>query len=116
VLETDPAAFRPGGELVLRLELEGRPLAGRQVKLMRLAAPHGTLLARTDAGGRARFRPEREGSWVASAVHQRRATPEQGLPGDWECFWASFAFELGASELGPVEQERAPSTPAAGAR
>jgi hypothetical protein len=94
VLETDPATWMPGTELVLRLELEGQPLGGRQVKLMRLAAPHTIVLARTDEHGRARFQPDSAGGWVASTVHQRRAAPERGLAGDWEGLWGSLAFEL----------------------
>src|SRR5262245_3961165 len=94
VLESDPALWQPGADAVLRLELKGAPLAGRQVKLMRLTAPHTILLARTDEHGRARFTPDAAGGWVASSVHQRRARPEQALEGDWESLWASLSFEL----------------------
>ena len=96
VLESDPALWQPRDELVLRLELEGAPLAARQVKLMRLTAPHTILLARTDEHGRARFTPDAPDGWVASTVHQRRAKPEQALEGDWEGLWASLSFELRA--------------------
>jgi uncharacterized GH25 family protein len=95
VLETDPLAWSPGEELVLRLEFEQAPLANHQVKLMRLAAPYTITLARTDENGRVRFAPEAAGAWLVSTVHQRRATPEQALEGDWESFWASLTFELG---------------------
>ena len=94
VLETDLRAWTPGEDLVVRLELEGRPLAGRQVKWMRLAAPHTITLSRTDEHGRARFRPDAAAAFVASAVHQRRASPERGLEGDWEGLWASLSFAL----------------------
>ncbi len=97
VLETDPFVWKPGEKLVLRLELEGRSLANRQVKLMRLSAPFKILLARTDDAGRVRFAVEEAGGWVASTVHQRRVTPGQELEGDWEGLWASLAFELGDS-------------------
>ncbi len=96
VLETDPGRWSAGQELTLRLEFGERPLANRQVKLMRLAAPHTIVLARTDEHGRTRFTPESAGAFVASSVHQRRATPEQALEGDWEGFWASLSFELAA--------------------
>jgi uncharacterized protein DUF4198 len=95
-LETDPFTWT-GGELVLRLDFEGQPLEGRQIKLVRLERPHLVLLARTDEHGRVRLRPESGGPWCAFAVHQRRATEEQGLEGDWEGFWASLAFPLGDS-------------------
>jgi hypothetical protein len=94
VLESELARWTAGSELMLRLELAGEPLAGRQVKLMRLDAPHTILLARTDASGRARFTPTAAGGWVASSVHQRRADPEQELEGEWEGLWASLSFEL----------------------
>ena len=96
VLETDPLAWTPGQELVLRLEFERAPLANRQVKLMRLVEPYTITLARTDEHGRARFAPDSSGPWLASTVHQRRAAPEQELAGDWEGFWSSLTFELAA--------------------
>jgi uncharacterized GH25 family protein len=96
VLETAPSSWSAGQELTLRLEFEQQPRANQQVKLMRLDAPYTILLARTDEHGRARFTPESRGAFVASAVHQRRAAPEQGLEGDWEGFWASLSFELPA--------------------
>src|SRR5262249_18742416 len=72
VPETNPFTWT-GGELVLRLELDGKPRANQQVKLMHLSAPFKILLARTDADGRARFTPEERGGWVASTVYQHRA-------------------------------------------
>jgi uncharacterized GH25 family protein len=94
VLETDPLDAH-AGELALRLERAGAPLADHQVKWMRLEAPHTIQLARTGADGRVRF-PRASGRFVASAVHQRRARPEQGLEGDWEGLWASLALEVPA--------------------
>jgi len=96
VPETNPFTWERNQELVVRLELDGQPRAGQQVKLMHLAVPFTILLARTDEQGRARFTPELAGAWVASTVHQRRATPEQKLEGDWQGRWASLSFELGA--------------------
>lgn len=97
VLASDPYAWQPEQPLRLRLELAGQPLEGRQVKLVRLTEPHMVVLARTDAQGRAEFTPPSAGPYAAFAVHQRRATPEQHLEGDWEGLWASFAFELGST-------------------
>jgi uncharacterized GH25 family protein len=94
VLETDPRDAA-ATELVLRLEYQQKPLADHQVKLMHLDEPFTITLARTDADGHVRF-PRTSGRWVASTVQQRRADPEQKLPGDWESFWASLAFELPA--------------------
>lgn len=94
VLASDPTAAGEGAELLLRLELAGKPLADRQVKLLHLDAPHTTALARTDAGGTVRF-PLRAGRWLASAVHQRRIELGQGPEGDWEGLWASLTFEAG---------------------
>ena len=100
LLATDPSAWKPEQPLHLRLELAGQPLAGRQIKLVRLTAPHLVLLARTDEHGRVEFLPASPGPFAAFAVHQRRAQPEQDLEGDWEGLWASFAFELGAAAPG----------------
>jgi hypothetical protein len=93
LVPTGPA--RAGRELSLRLLLAGQPLADHQVKWMRLDAPHTITLARTDADGRVSFEAQ-PGRFVASAVHQRRAQPEQGLEGDWEGLWASLALEVEA--------------------
>jgi len=95
VLERDPRTLAPSAELVARLLLDGRPLAGRQVKLAALAAPHTLTLARTDAEGRVRFAAPRPGPYALFTVHQRRIEPGQALPGDWEGLFASFSFELG---------------------
>ena len=95
VPETSPFTWTRGEDLLLRLELEGHPLAQRQVKLVRLEAPHTVLLARTDEAGRARFTPSEPGTYAAFAVHQRRAAPEQELEGDWDGLWASLTFALG---------------------
>jgi hypothetical protein len=92
VLETDPSATG-SAELTLRLELAQQPLAGQQVKWMRLEAPYRVALARTDEAGRVRF-PREAGRFVASTVHQRRSRPEQQLEGDWEGLWASLALEV----------------------
>ncbi len=97
VPETNPFTWTSGAELVLRLELDGKPRAGQQVKLMHLTAPFTILLARTDEQGRVRFQPEETGGWVASTVYQRRASAEQKLEGDWEGLWASLALELGSA-------------------
>ena len=95
VLATDPFAWKPAEPLTFRLELAGQPLADRQVKLVRLTAPHLVELVRTDARGLATFRPPSTGPFCAFALHQRRATPERKLEGDWEGLWTSFSFELG---------------------
>jgi len=93
VLERDPRAAKPGEPLLVRLLFEGRPLAERQIKLVALTAPHTITLTRTDAEGRARLTPTRGGPSALFAVHQRRTTSEQGLPGDWQGFFASLTFE-----------------------
>lgn len=95
VLERDPRLLAPGEELVARLLLDGQPLAGRQVKLAALIAPHTLTLARTDAEGRVRFTAPRAGPCALFTVHQRRIEPGQDLRGDWEGLFASFSFELG---------------------
>lgn len=96
VLTTDPRALGPDEPLTALLVFEGRPLANRQLKLIALDAPHTITLARTDAEGRARLTPPAPGRYALFAVHQRRTTPDQKLPGDWQGFFASFSFEVGA--------------------
>jgi uncharacterized GH25 family protein len=95
VLTTDPRTLEPGAPLTALLLFEGRPLADRQLKLIALDAPHTITLARTDAKGSARLSPPGPGRYALFAVHQRRTTPDQNLPGDWQGFFASFSFEVG---------------------
>jgi hypothetical protein len=95
VLETDPWLWKPGDALLLRLEADGQPLAGRLVELVQLREPYASALVRTDELGLARFEPATAGAVVAFSLHQRRALPEQGLEGDWEGLWTSLSFELG---------------------
>ena len=90
--ETDPYSWSRGAPFVLRVELEGKPLADRQVQLVRIDTPHERLVARTDQDGRVRFEPKQGGAWAAFCLHQRRAAEE--LEGDWEGFWGSLTFEL----------------------
>jgi uncharacterized GH25 family protein len=97
VLETDPRALAADDELAVRLLFEGRPLADRQIKLVALSAPHTITLARTDTTGHARFPSPRPGPHALFAVHQRRTTLDQALPGDWQGFFASFSFESGSA-------------------
>jgi hypothetical protein len=125
IVETDLARWRAGDALVVRLEWQGGPIDGRQVRLQRLDLGHGhdgsagraasdgqepdVLSARTDGEGRVRFDPPSGGVWMASSVHMRRADAAsevlaaRGAAGarderawDWESFWASSTFELRA--------------------
>jgi hypothetical protein len=99
-LASDPSRWSAGEPLDIVLELDGKSLAGRQVKLVSLDGTGEPLLVRTDELGRARFQPPRGGAWGAFAVHERRASPlpSEGTADepvvDWEGLWASLTFEL----------------------
>jgi len=86
----DLAALKPGGEVVVRLLRDGKPLPGA---LMRAFHAGDTPLdGRTDAAGCARFRVKSAGMWLFAAVHMRPATAEQDA--DWESLWASLTLEV----------------------
>ena len=92
VPEKNPYALRAGGSLPVRLEYDGKPLAGALVVALNRAAPERPLSARTDAGGRLAFVLEKPGQWLVKSVHMVRARAESGA--DWESVWASLTFEL----------------------
>jgi uncharacterized GH25 family protein len=95
VPEANPYALAAGGSLTVRLLYEARPLEGALVFALNRAAPGEALQARSDAQGRAAFVLAREGDWLVKAVHCIPARP--GKSADWESFWASLTFQLGAA-------------------
>lgn len=92
VAERNPYAMRADQDLPVRLTYENRPLAGALVVAMNRLNPAEKLTARTDADGRVRFRPRRDGMWLIKAVHMVPAA--QGAHADWASFWASLTFEM----------------------
>jgi Domain of unknown function (DUF4198) len=79
-----------GGEVALRLLLDGAPLADTQVDVRRLDHREIAFTARTGADGRLRVSLE-PGSWLATAVHLDGSNPATA---DWESVWTSLTFEL----------------------
>lgn len=96
VAERNPYAMNPGEELPVRLTYENKPLAGALVVAMNRLNPEDKLSARSGADGRVRFKLPRRGMWLVKAVHM--APAPAGANAEWESFWASLTFELGAAE------------------
>lgn len=92
----NPYALKAGDELPVRVEFEGKPLAG-----FKLTAHHRTgeeltnATATTDKTGTAVLKLPKAGPWIVRGVHMRRVTEKNPTPAaDWESFWASVTFEL----------------------
>lgn len=92
VAERNPYAIRAGEDLPVRLTYEKRPLAGALVIAMNRLNPSEKQTARTDSGGRVRFRLRQGGMWLIKAVHMVPAPA--GANAEWASFWASLTFEL----------------------
>jgi len=88
----NPYAFTTGGSFPVRLEYEGKPLAGALVVALNRDAPAVRLSARTDAKGNASFLLASPGAWLVKAVHMVPAPAGSGA--DWESTWASLTFEI----------------------
>jgi len=101
VAETKPAAlasqaFDDGGTFAAQLLWRGRPLEGALVCALERDHPDAVLKLRSDARGRVAFALPRRGVWLVKAVHMVEAPKESRL--DWESFWASLTFAVGARE------------------
>lgn len=92
VAEKSPKELGGGRSLPVRLEFEGKPLAGALVVAMNRDDPEKQLSARTNASGRVAFDLAPAGVWLVKAVHMAPAPPASGA--DWESLWASLTFEL----------------------
>ncbi len=92
LFEKDPAIWRPGGEIRLRILHEGRSLPGALVKAISQAEPQKMLSARSGPDGRVAFRLEHKGVWLVKTVHMIPAPKDANA--DWESLWASLTFEL----------------------
>jgi len=77
-------------EVVLRLLLEGVPLASAQIDLRPLDRSGIASKGITDAEGRLRITLA-PGSWAATAVH---LDPSRPATADWESLWSSLTFRL----------------------
>lgn len=93
VAEEDPYALGPGGELPVRLLLEGKPLAGALVQALLHGDPAARVSSRTDREGRATLKLAKKGFWLIKAVEMSPAPA--GVNADWQSLWASLTFENG---------------------
>lgn len=82
----------PSKRLPVRLEFEGRPLAGALVVAINATDPAQRIERRSDKRGRVVLPLLREGTWLVKAVHVVRAPA--GGKADWDSLWASLTFAL----------------------
>ena len=94
VAERNPYQMRAGDALPVRLTYKDAPLAGALVVAFNQRHPYHRLSARSDENGRATFTIDEPGPWLVKAVHMVPAPA--GSNADWESFWASLTFEIGA--------------------
>lgn len=92
--ESDPLAWRDGGELPFRLWFEDEPIAGVRVDAVSLDRPGMSLEGRTDEDGGVSFVLPHGGRWFVSAVHMVEA-PE-GAAQDWQSIWSTLSFSAGS--------------------
>lgn len=93
VPETDPFALAPGGDLVFRVLLDGKPAPGVLVGARSPTERKEVQAVRTDEAGRARLVLASSGMWLLHTVHMARAAED--APVDWESSWASLTFAIG---------------------
>ena len=94
VAERNPYQMRRGDSLAVRLTYKDAPLAGALVVAYNQRTPYHKVKARSDRDGRASFVIDEAGAWLVKAVHMVPAPA--GSNADWESFWASLTFEIGA--------------------
>jgi uncharacterized GH25 family protein len=96
IAEKDPAALGPDRAFPVRLEFDGKPLAGALVLARRRGAGDHPLRGRTDAEGRVTFDLDGAGPWLLTSVHMVPAAEATGA--DWESLWASLTFQASPAE------------------
>lgn len=127
LLENNPARLRAGHGLGVKVLFENRPLAGAKITAFHRDRPDQeatrTLVATTNAAGRATLPVDVPGTWLLRSVYLRPLSPpgpaSPPRPGahvpaasapteepEWESFWASYVFGV---RLGPASP--APVTP-----
>jgi uncharacterized GH25 family protein len=92
VAGSNPYTATAQQELPFTLLYKGAPRPDALVIAINRDDPSAKLSARSDAGGRVRFRFPRGGVWLVKAVHM--VPLPAGSDADWESFWASLTFEL----------------------
>lgn len=94
VAEKSPASLAPGDALPLRLTYDGQPIADVLVSALSASSSTANVAARTDASGRVALPLAVGGPWLVKAVHMIALPP--GHDAQWESFWASLTFAIGA--------------------
>jgi hypothetical protein len=78
----------------VQLTYQGAPLPNALVVAFTQRTPYHKRSVRSARDGRATFTIDEPGPWLIKAVHMLPAAP--GSKADWESFWASLTFEIGA--------------------
>lgn len=89
---TEPLGYQPGQAYHLKLERDGEPLAGTQVKAQLQGKQRYFLKARTDEKGEVSFALPEPGVWLFSAEDM---VPSQNPDADWDSLWASVTLDIG---------------------
>ena len=115
VPESDPIFASPGGELVVQVRFQGKPLPEARIEAFsRNGADVRGAIYTADPAGRVRVRIERRGVWLVRMVHMVRC--EACADADWESFWASYTFASadpsGAAVVAPSMLGPEPKPPA----
>ena len=95
---TDPFALAPGDVLGVRVEFDGKPLAGGLLKAWHRRGGQTLIIrAKTSADGSASFDLPYAGPWMISVVHM---VPVVGVKDvDWDSMWSNLSFNLGAETV-----------------
>lgn len=116
LLENDPSQLNlTGGELTVKVLLEGSPLAGAKVSVCHRAAddqPPHVLTAITSAKGLAKFKLDQPGLWLARTVCMRAANAGPKVDAQWESFWATYTFTARNLVVTPPTPATPAGTPA----
>lgn len=81
-----------GGSVIVRVLLDGKPLAGAQVRAMHCGGGTPKRLVKTDNEGKATILIDAPGRWVLASTTMFEANMNTGA--DWESLWASLVFDV----------------------
>ena len=92
--QSNPYKLKMGDTLKVRIEFEGKPLAGVHVFANnRNAQAMSGQRALTSVDGTVSFTLDQPGQWLIRLVHMRRCAGScQDI--DWESFWAAYTFGM----------------------
>ena len=87
----NPLLLAPGESLRVRVDFEGKPLAGALLKAWHKRSSQTVIIrATTAADGMAVFDLPYAGAWMVSAVHMVAATGVKNI--DWDSMWGNLSF------------------------